>query len=205
MVELAAGGSSGPLALEALEVLLSPIEAKLVLPLLKPDLADAERLDQLPPPASDAPTDVTGWLKDLVEDVDGHWRSNWLRACAIHAATARDVLDRIRPGRDPRARRPDHRRAIGGSGRSKLKRPVWTEAAFPYCGGGMKDHTKPLLRRSIVTDPEHEVVLALLEPDVDRPMARAVRGRVLIEAEADVAGHREPGRSETDHGHLLGR
>jgi hypothetical protein len=95
MVELAAGGSSGPLAWEALEVLLSPIEAKLVLPLLKPDLADAERLDRLPPLASDAPSDVAGWLKDLVEDVDGHWRSIWLRACAIHAATARGVLDQI--------------------------------------------------------------------------------------------------------------
>jgi hypothetical protein len=95
MVELGAGGSSGSLALEALEVLLSPIEAKQVLPLLRPDLAVAERLDRLPPPASDDPTDLVGWLKDLVEDVDGHWRSTWLRACAIHAAKARRVLDQI--------------------------------------------------------------------------------------------------------------
>ena len=95
MVELAAKGSSGPLAWEALEVLLSPIEAKLVLPLLKPDLAVAERLERLPPPASADPSDVVGWLKDLVEDVDGHWRSTWLRACAVHAATGRSMLDQI--------------------------------------------------------------------------------------------------------------
>jgi hypothetical protein len=95
MIEIGAGRSSGSLALEALEVLLSPIEAKQVLPLLKADLAVAERLDRLPPLASDAPTDLVGWLKDLVEDVDGHWRSTWLRACAVHAAKARRVLDQI--------------------------------------------------------------------------------------------------------------
>jgi hypothetical protein len=95
MVELGAGGPHGSLALEALEVILGPTEAKHVLPLLKPDLAVAERLDRLPAPASDAPTDLVGWLKDLVEDVDGHWRSTWLQACAIHAAKARRVLDQI--------------------------------------------------------------------------------------------------------------
>jgi hypothetical protein len=95
MVELSAGGSSGSLALEALEVLLSPVDAKQVLPLLKPDLTAAERLARLPPPAGDVRTDVVGWLKDLVEDVDGHWRSTWLRACAAHAAMARGVLGQI--------------------------------------------------------------------------------------------------------------
>jgi hypothetical protein len=95
MVELGAGGSSGSLALEALEVLLSPLEAKKVVPLLAPGLAVAERLDRLPAPAGDAPADLGGWLKDLVEDVDGHWRSTWLRACAIHAAKARGVLDQF--------------------------------------------------------------------------------------------------------------
>jgi hypothetical protein len=95
MLELGRGGSNGSLALEALEVVLGPIEAKQVLPLLRPDLAVAERLDRLPRTATDSPTDLVGWLKDLVEDVDGHWRSTWLRACAIHAATARRVLDQI--------------------------------------------------------------------------------------------------------------
>ncbi len=36
-----------------------------------------------------------GWLQDLVADADGQWRSAWLRACAIHAASARGVLERV--------------------------------------------------------------------------------------------------------------
>jgi hypothetical protein len=95
MVELGAGGSRSSLAVEALEVLLSPIEAKQVLALLQRDLPVAERLDRLPQPASDAPTDLVGWLEALVEDRDGHWRSTWLRACAIHAAKARGLLDQF--------------------------------------------------------------------------------------------------------------
>ena len=95
MVELGAGGSSNALALEALEVLLSPAEAKQVVPLLQPDLPYGKRLEGLPKPASNAPSDLAGWLKDVVEDADGHWRSTWLRACAIHAATSHRVLDRI--------------------------------------------------------------------------------------------------------------
>ena len=34
-------------------------------------------------------------LRDLVEDADDRWRSTWLRACAVHAARARGVLQRI--------------------------------------------------------------------------------------------------------------
>ena len=58
----------------------------------------AERLDaddRLPVPVSDGPKDLAGWLRDLVEDADRRWRSNWLRACAIHAAAARDLLGQI--------------------------------------------------------------------------------------------------------------
>jgi hypothetical protein len=95
MVELDAGGSSSSLAVEALQVLLAPSEAKQVLALLERDLPVAERLARLPPPAGDAPTDLVGWLRDLVEDVDDHWRSPWLRATAIHAAKARNVLDQF--------------------------------------------------------------------------------------------------------------
>jgi hypothetical protein len=98
LVKLGAGGPSGALALEAVEVVLGPIESKQVLPLLTPDLTVAERLARLPPPASDAPTDLMGFLKDLIEDVDGEWRSTWLRACAIHSGTARGVLDQLNLG-----------------------------------------------------------------------------------------------------------
>jgi hypothetical protein len=95
MVVLGVGGANGSLAVEALEVILSPDEARHVLPLLTPDLADAARTERLAPPANHIPIDVAGWLKDLIEDVDGHWRSPWLRACAIHAAKARRLLDQI--------------------------------------------------------------------------------------------------------------
>ncbi len=95
MVELAAGGSSGALAMEALAVLLSPAESRQVVPLLHPDLTITERLDQLPALAGGAALDIVGWLQDLVADADGQWRSAWLRACAIHAASARGVLERV--------------------------------------------------------------------------------------------------------------
>jgi hypothetical protein len=92
MVELGAGGPSGALALEALGVLLYPAEAKQVLALLRPDLAIAERMDQLPA-AGPGQTDLVGRLQDLVEDANGEWRSPWLRACAIHSARGRGVVN----------------------------------------------------------------------------------------------------------------
>jgi hypothetical protein len=92
MVELGASGPGSPLALEALEVVLGPAESKQVLALLQPGLPLSERLNQLPPPSSEGPTDLVGWLQDLVADADGHWRSAWLRACALHAAKARGLL-----------------------------------------------------------------------------------------------------------------
>jgi hypothetical protein len=95
MVELHAGGPRGALALEALDVLLGPAESRLVLPLLNPDLAVSARLAQLPPPVGDTPTNLLDWIRDLVEDADGAWDSTWLRACALHAAKARGMLDRL--------------------------------------------------------------------------------------------------------------
>jgi hypothetical protein len=79
------------LAIEAVEVGLPGAEAATVLAVLDPSLTDGERLARLGTP-EEAPRDATGWLRDLVEDADDRWRSPWLRACAIHAATARDVL-----------------------------------------------------------------------------------------------------------------
>jgi hypothetical protein len=96
LVELGAGGSEAALAVEALEVLLSAAESKQVLPLLRPGLSAAERLDQLPASVDGGPTDLLGWLRDLVEDADGDWDSTWLRACAIHAAKARGVPDDVK-------------------------------------------------------------------------------------------------------------
>jgi hypothetical protein len=91
MVELATGGPTGALALETLEVHLDAASRHLI-PLLLPALPVAERLGRMPSPAASDPTDVAGWLRDLVEDRDDAWRSPWLRACAIHAAVARGLL-----------------------------------------------------------------------------------------------------------------
>jgi hypothetical protein len=97
MVELGAGGPKAALAVEALEVLLSPVESRQVLPLLQPDLPMSQRLCRLSAPArrTDGPADLSGWLQDLVSDADGNWASVWLRACALHAAKGRGMLDRL--------------------------------------------------------------------------------------------------------------
>ena len=91
LVELGAGGPAGALAAEAVSVVLAEREARLVLALLLPGLSPADRLRQLPRPGG--PRDPNGWLRDLVEDRDRTWRSPWLRACAVHAARGRGVLD----------------------------------------------------------------------------------------------------------------
>ena len=109
MVELGAGGASASLALEALEVLLSPVDSKQVLPLLMPELTVMERLDRLSPPADDRPTDLIAWLQDIIEDAEG-------RVAVSLAPRLRDPRRegsrRARsdgPGRSSRTWRPDHR------------------------------------------------------------------------------------------------
>ncbi len=54
-----------------------------------------ERLARLPATVGDVPSDLNGWLRDLIEDVDDRWRSPWLRANAIYAAKGRHVLDQF--------------------------------------------------------------------------------------------------------------
>ena len=77
-------------------MLLGAETSSLVLALLQPEVSPSERLGQLPEAfAGDGPTDLDGWIRDLVEDPDGHWRSTWLRACAIHAARARGLLEQL--------------------------------------------------------------------------------------------------------------
>jgi hypothetical protein len=96
MTALVTAGPHVALALEALEVTLSPEEAKLVLPLARPDATPAERLraftaapsvDEPAPPA-----DLAGWLRDIVEDRQATWRSSWATACALSVARSRDLL-----------------------------------------------------------------------------------------------------------------
>jgi hypothetical protein len=80
------------LAIEALEVTLLRAEAALVLPVLRPELSPAERLALLPVHPGGIPSDATGWLADLVADADGHWRSPWLRACALYTVTTAGLV-----------------------------------------------------------------------------------------------------------------
>jgi hypothetical protein len=97
---LPADGPTAALAIEAMDVLLTPEDRDLVGPILRPGWTAAERLarlEQLPDvaqPGSSAP-DLDAWLRDLIEDPAADWRSPWLRACAVHAAAARGILASI--------------------------------------------------------------------------------------------------------------
>ena len=60
----------------------------------------SERLGRLPAEvASERPSDLAEWLRDLVEDPRDDWRSDWLRACAIHFAKTRSLLGQCNLGR----------------------------------------------------------------------------------------------------------
>jgi hypothetical protein len=97
---LPAGGPTAALAIEAMDVLLTPEDRDLVGPILRPGwtaaerLARLERLPDVAQPGSSAP-DLDAWLRDLIEDPAADWRSPWLRACAVHAAAARGMLSSI--------------------------------------------------------------------------------------------------------------
>ena len=87
-------GSRRALALEALTVVLGPAESRPVLALLHPELSVPERLARLSAELpTDGPSDLDAWLRNLVEDPGGQWGATWLRACAMHAARARGLLD----------------------------------------------------------------------------------------------------------------
>ncbi len=75
------------LALESLEVTLTRTEALLALPLVRPDMGDADRLAALARVIDLPRRDGPAWLDDLVTDGDGCWRSPWLRACANEASS----------------------------------------------------------------------------------------------------------------------
>jgi hypothetical protein len=70
------------LAAETLDVTLTPADAVLALPLVRTDLPLPFRLQQLGAVAPVTPTDRAAVLEDILSDGQGHWRSDWLRACA---------------------------------------------------------------------------------------------------------------------------
>ena len=75
-------GDRRGLAAETLDVTLTPADAVLALPLLRPDLPLPLRLQQLAAVAPVTPTNRPAVLEDILSDGQRHWRSAWLRACA---------------------------------------------------------------------------------------------------------------------------
>ncbi|MET1232134.1 MAG: hypothetical protein ABWY52_04715, partial [Candidatus Limnocylindrales bacterium] len=99
---LSADGPAGALAVEALGVSLGHDERDRVMAVLQPGLPLTDRLLRLGGPGDrpdaegstgEGPTSDTAWLRDIVEDPRGRWRSPWLRACAVHAAAVRGTLN----------------------------------------------------------------------------------------------------------------
>jgi hypothetical protein len=130
---LSAEGPAGALAVEALGVNLGHAERDRVLAVLQPGLPLAERLLRLggprDRPAGEGttgawPADDAAWLRDIVEDPGGRWRAPWLRACAVHAAAVRGILDGMDVGGarvlgDPVV---DEELALAGVGRPEAER-----------------------------------------------------------------------------------
>ncbi len=86
IAQLGRDGGSVALAAESLEVALGREHASRIVALLSPALDARDRLLRIEGgvagPSAPSAVEV---LLDLAEDRDGHWRSAWLRACAIRA------------------------------------------------------------------------------------------------------------------------
>jgi hypothetical protein len=73
-----ADGQRRALGVEALDVILSRDEAAIALPLVRRDLAAGEdRAGQ---------ASAEQWIAEIAADPEGVWRSQWIAACARHAA-----------------------------------------------------------------------------------------------------------------------
>jgi HEAT repeat protein len=83
------GQSGRGLALEMLEVTLTPADHAILHALVHPDLTAAERHAELARRGlAPAPPDTTDALRDLATDAERRWQRPWLRACALHAIAA---------------------------------------------------------------------------------------------------------------------
>lgn len=80
-----ARGSEQALALELLDVSLSPAHRAIVLPIINPQLTPQKRLALLGSVASLKPMGQIDRLRELAVDPDNVWRQPWLRACAAYA------------------------------------------------------------------------------------------------------------------------
>jgi hypothetical protein len=95
------GGEGAGLAAEALEVALGHTQAGTVAAIVDGRLEPAERLRRLSDGRKQPAHGGAAWLRDIAEDGDDRWRSEWLRACAIRALRLR----RVGAGFDPAAAR----------------------------------------------------------------------------------------------------
>jgi HEAT repeat protein/ATP/ADP translocase len=80
-----ARGSEQALALELLDVSLSPEHRALVLPIINPQQTTQQRLEQLRRMADIQPANQIDRLRELALDPENYWRQAWLRACAAYA------------------------------------------------------------------------------------------------------------------------
>ncbi len=97
IAQLAQSGGSVALAAEALEVALGREPAGVIVALLSPGLEPHERWVRIKPPvAGQSAPSARDRLVEMTADRGDHWRSSWLRACAIRAlrlsGLAGDVL-----------------------------------------------------------------------------------------------------------------
>ena len=85
------------LALETLDVTLTPVEKALALPVLQAPGGLQQRLEDLGRHIEIPTGTLDELLSDIVTDDDDHWRRPWLQACALHLAVAVGVpgLDRL--------------------------------------------------------------------------------------------------------------
>jgi hypothetical protein len=74
------------LAVEILEVKLTRDEAALVVPVVRADLPEADRLRMLQRAFAVPAGDRSSVVAEIAADADGHWRSSWLQACAEYEA-----------------------------------------------------------------------------------------------------------------------
>jgi hypothetical protein len=80
-----ADGQRRALGVEALDVLLSREEAAIAVPLVRRDLDEVEHVASRGGDTQLARTPEE-WIADIANDPDRVWRSEWLAACARHAA-----------------------------------------------------------------------------------------------------------------------
>ena len=82
---ISANESEKALALEVLEVTLSPVQKVLVFSLVDPQRSLTQRIQQMSKFYPTTRKPVEDWLKEIISDPEAIWQINWTKACAIYA------------------------------------------------------------------------------------------------------------------------